>query len=61
MRDKGIRPGGIDLPAWSASAALKFMDGHGNSDGRYLGDPGFAPLLDFLHRRAVAAIGLVMP
>jgi hypothetical protein len=25
-----------------------------NSDGRYLGDPDFAPLLDFLHRRSVA-------
>ncbi len=22
-----------------------------NSDGRYLGDPGFEPLLEFLHRR----------
>lgn len=128
IREKGIRPGGIDLPDWSASAALKFMDGRdiatgilsvstpgvhlgddaeaarmarhvneycadlvrgepgrfgffatltlpdvdsaiaeaeyaldtlradgivllANNDGRYLGDPGFAPLLDFLHRR----------
>lgn len=25
-----------------------------NNAGRYLGDPGFAPLLEFLHRRAVA-------
>jgi predicted TIM-barrel fold metal-dependent hydrolase len=131
MHDKGIRPGGIDLPAWSESGALKFMDGHGiqtgvlslsapgvyfghdeearrwareineycaetvarrpdrfgffatltlpdvdgalaeasyaldelhadgivllaNNDGRYLGDPGFEPLLEFLHRREVA-------
>jgi len=131
MRDKGIRPGGIDLPSWSESSALKFMDGHGiqtgilslstpgvwfgdnaearswareinefcasvvarrpsrfgffatvtlpdvegalaeatyaldelhadgivllaNNDGRYLGDPAFAPLLEFLHRRSVA-------
>jgi predicted TIM-barrel fold metal-dependent hydrolase len=131
MRDKGIRPGGIDLPAWSESSALKFMDGNGirtgilslstpgvyfgdvtearswarsvneycanvvarrpdrfgffatltlpdvegalaeaefaldelhadgivllaNNDGRYLGDPSFAPLLEFLHRRSVA-------
>lgn len=131
IRAKGIRPGGIDLPDWSRSAALKFMDGHGiatgilsvstpgvhfgddaateaakrarevneycaelvraeperfgffatltlpdvdsaiaeaeysldtlradgivllaNNDGRYLGDPGFAPLLDYLHRRS---------
>ncbi|KAA9160749.1 amidohydrolase [Amycolatopsis acidicola] len=128
MRDKGIRPGGVDLPSWSPSAALKFMDGHGiqtgilslstpgvyfgdaaearrwareineytagvvtgrpdrfgffatltlpdvegalteaeyalgtlnadgivllaNNDGRYLGDPGFEPLLKFLHDR----------
>ncbi|MYW97661.1 amidohydrolase [Amycolatopsis rubida] len=128
MGEKGIRPGGIDLPSWSPSAALKFMDGHGiavgilslstpgvyfgdvpearrwarevneyaaevvadrpdrfgffatltlpdvegalaeaeyaldtlhadgivllaNNDGRYLGDPGFEPLLQFLHER----------
>ncbi len=30
---KGIRPGGIDLPAWSESSALKFMDGHGVQTG----------------------------
>ena len=128
LRGKGIRPGGIDLPDWSPSAALKFMDGHGiatgvlsvstpgvhlgddaearkwarevneytadlvradpgrfglfatltlpdvegaiaeagyaldtlhadgvvllaNNAGRYLGDPGFAPLLAYLHSR----------
>lgn len=128
IRDKGIRPGGIDLPGWSPSSAVKFMDGHdiatgilsvstpgvhfgddaeaatwarevneycaelsraqptrfgffatltlpdvagaiteaeyaldtlgadgvvllANNAGRYLGDPEFAPLLDFLHRR----------
>lgn len=128
LRDQGIRPGGIDLPTWSPSAALKFMDRHGidtgllslstpgvylgdvaeacrwardvnehtasvvtdrpdrfgffatlplpdvdgalteadyaldtlhadgivllaNSDGRYLGDPGFGPVLQFLHQR----------
>ncbi|HTI27622.1 MAG TPA: amidohydrolase, partial [Kutzneria sp.] len=33
MRDKGIRPGGIDLPSWSESSALKFMDGHGIQTG----------------------------
>lgn len=131
MHEKGIRPGGIDLPSWSESSALKFMDGHdiqtgilslstpgvyfgdvaearswareineycagvvsrrpdrfgffatltlpdvegalaeaayaldelhadgivllANNDGRYLGDPDFAPLLDFLHRRSCA-------
>ncbi|MFC0539874.1 amidohydrolase family protein [Kutzneria chonburiensis] len=131
MRDKGIRPGGVDLPSWSESSALKFMDGHdiqtgilslstpgvwfgdsgearswareinefcaavvarrpsrfgffatvtlpdvegalaeatyaldelhadgivllANNDGRYLGDPAFAPFLEFLHRRSVA-------
>ncbi|NUT98268.1 MAG: amidohydrolase [Saccharothrix sp.] len=130
LRDKGIQVGGIDLPSWSPSAALRFMDGHGirtgilslttpgvyfgdvaearhwardvnefaagvvvdrpdrfgffatltlpdvegalaeaeyaldvlhadgvvlpaNNDGRYLGDPGFAPLLRFLHDRRV--------
>jgi predicted TIM-barrel fold metal-dependent hydrolase len=130
MHDKGIRPGGVDVPSWSPSAALKFMDGHdiqtgilslsapgvyfgdvpearrwareineysaevvaaqpdrfgffatitlpdvegalaeatyaldelhadgivllANNDGRYLGDPGFEPLLEFLHRRQV--------
>jgi len=128
MHEKGIRPGGVDLPAWSAGAALKFMDGNdiqtgvlslstpgvyfgdvaearrwareinefsaevvarepdrfgffatltlpdvegavaeaeyaldvlhadgivllANNDGRYLGDPGFEPLLRFLHER----------
>lgn len=131
MHQKGIRPGGVDLPDWSPSAALRFMDGHGirtgilslstpgvhfgdkdearrwareintyaaelvkdrpdrfgqfatltlpdvdgalaeaehaldvlgadgivllaNNDGRYLGDPEFAPLLEFLHQREVA-------
>ena len=130
MHDKGIRPGGVDLPPWSEDSALEFMDGHGiqtgvlslstpgvyfgdvpearrwareineysaevvarrpdrfgffatltlpdvegslaeaeyaldtlradgivvlaNNDGRYLGDPGFEPLLEFLHRRRV--------
>ncbi|RSM75932.1 amidohydrolase [Kibdelosporangium aridum] len=33
MHDKGIRPGGVDLPSWSPSAALKFMDGHGIQTG----------------------------
>jgi len=33
LRGKGIRPGGIDLPDWSPSAALKFMDGHGIATG----------------------------
>ncbi|GAA2795635.1 amidohydrolase family protein [Crossiella cryophila] len=28
LADKGIRPGGIDLPTWSEPAALKFMDRH---------------------------------
>ncbi|MEV4125784.1 amidohydrolase family protein [Nocardia sp. NPDC049707] len=128
MHAKGIRPGGVDLPAWSEPAARAFMDDHGiqtgilslstpgvwfgddteargwarqinefsaevvrgrpdrfgffatltlpdvagaltearyaldtlhadgivllaNNDGRYLGDPGFAPLLEFLHDR----------
>jgi predicted TIM-barrel fold metal-dependent hydrolase len=131
MHDKGIRPGGLDLPDWSVPAALKFMDGHGiqtgilslstpgvyfgdvaearrwareineftakvvsdhpdrfgffatltlpdvegavaeaeyalddlhadgivvlaNNEGRYLGDRGFAPLLEFLHHRQAA-------
>ena len=131
MHEKGIRPGGVDLPKWSPSAALRFMDGHGirtgilslstpgvhfgdrgearrwareineyaaelvkdhpdrfgqfatltlpdvdsalseaeyaldvlgadgivllaNNDGRYLGDPEFAPLLKFLHHRKAA-------
>jgi 6-methylsalicylate decarboxylase len=128
IRAKGLRPGGIDLPDWSPSAARKFMDHHdvgtgilsvstpgvhfgddgeagkwarevneycadlvrgepdrfgffatltlpdvdsaiaeadyaldtlnadgivllANHGGRHLGDPGFAPLLDYLHRR----------
>jgi 6-methylsalicylate decarboxylase len=46
MHEKGIRPGGIDLPAWSSSAALKFMDGHDiqtgvlslSAPGVYFGD-----------------------
>ncbi len=131
MRDKGIRPGGIDLPSWSEPAALKFMDGQdiqtgvlslstpgvyfgdlaearswarevnefcaevvarredrfgffatltlpdvegalaeaayaldelhadgivllANNDGRYLGDPAFEPLLEFLNARQAA-------
>ena len=33
LRDKGVRPGGIDLPAWSPPGALKFMDGHGIATG----------------------------
>jgi predicted TIM-barrel fold metal-dependent hydrolase len=128
LTSRGIRPGGIALPGWSESSALKFMDRHdvrtgilslstpgvwfgddaearrwareineysaglvsrhperfgffatltlpdvegslaeaeyaldtlhadgvvllANNDGRYLGDPGFGPLLHFLHRR----------
>ncbi|WP_040820926.1 amidohydrolase family protein [Nocardia jiangxiensis] len=128
LRSKGIRPGGVDLPSWSETAAVEFMDGHGirtgilslstpgvylgdaaeagrwareineytadlvrrrpdrfgffatltlpdvtgalveaeyaldtlqadgivllaNNDGRYLGEPAFAPLLQFLHER----------
>ncbi|MBP1136382.1 putative TIM-barrel fold metal-dependent hydrolase [Arthrobacter sp. PvP023] len=134
IHEKGIRPGGLDLPSWSERSALKFMDRHdvqtgilslstpgvyfgdaaearrrarevneysaevvaarperfgffatltlpdvqgalaearyaldtlladgivllANNDGRYLGDPGFEPLLEFLHhRRAVVFI-----
>lgn len=33
LRDKGIRPGGIDVPDWSESAALEFMDAHGIRTG----------------------------
>jgi len=33
LRDNGIRPGGIDLPDWSPSAALKFMDSRGIATG----------------------------
>lgn len=33
LNNKGIRVGGIDLPSWSPSAALKFMDGHGIRTG----------------------------
>lgn len=128
LHEKGIRPGGVDLPSWSEKSALKFMDGNdiqtgilsltipgvyfgdvpearrwareinqycaeivqrrpdrfgffatltlpdvdgalaeaeyaldvlhadgivllANNDGRYLGDPGFQPLLEFLHER----------
>lgn len=46
IRAQGIRPGGIDLPSWSESAALRFMDRHGirtgilslSTPGVYLGD-----------------------
>ena len=46
IREKGIRPGGVDLPKWSLSAALRFMDGHGidtgvlslSTPGVYFGD-----------------------
>lgn len=46
LRDKGIRPGGVDVPDWSESAALEFMDGHGiqtgilslSTPGVYFGD-----------------------
>lgn len=128
LHEKGIRPGGVDLPSWSEGSALRFMDGNdiqtgilsltipgvyfgdvpearrwareinqycaeivqrrpdrfgffatltlpdvdgalaeaeyaldilhadgivllANNDGRYLGDPGFQPLLEFLHQR----------
>ncbi|WP_410609758.1 amidohydrolase family protein [Amycolatopsis sp. lyj-109] len=128
LHEKGIRPGGVDVPPWSEAAALEFMDSHdiqtavlslpapglffgdiaetrrrardineqcaeavtrhpdrfgffatltlpdvdgalaeaeyavdtlhadgivllANNDGRYLGDPGFEPLLAFLHDR----------
>lgn len=33
IRDKGARTGGVDMPNWSPSAALKFMDGHGIQTG----------------------------
>ncbi|MFI6096051.1 amidohydrolase family protein [Lentzea sp. NPDC051213] len=33
LRDKDIRPGGIEVPDWSESAALEFMDGHGIQTG----------------------------
>ncbi|MEU0883386.1 amidohydrolase family protein [Lentzea sp. NPDC005914] len=46
LREKGIRPGGVDVPDWSESAALEFMDGHGiqtgilslSTPGVYFGD-----------------------
>lgn len=50
LQEKGIRPGGIDVPDWSESAALEFMDGHGiqtgilslSTPGVYFGDPAEA-------------------
>lgn len=33
LKEKGIRPGGVDVPDWSESAALEFMDGHGIQTG----------------------------
>lgn len=46
LQDRGIRPGGIDLPAWSRDGALKMMDANHiatgilsvSTPGAYLGD-----------------------
>ncbi|MGW3961764.1 amidohydrolase family protein [Amycolatopsis sp. NPDC005003] len=46
LHKKGLRPGGVDVPSWSESAALKFMDGHDiqtgvlslSAPGVYFGD-----------------------
>ena len=41
---QGIRPGGIDLPIWSKTAALKMMDKHGIQTGILsVSDPGVNP------------------
>ncbi|OXM75325.1 hypothetical protein CF166_00520 [Amycolatopsis sp. KNN50.9b] len=50
MHEKGIRPGGVDLPSWSESPALKFRDGHDiqtgilslSTPGVWFGDDGQA-------------------
>ncbi len=50
LREKGIRPGGVDLPAWSSEAAQKMMDERGiqtgilslSTPGVNLGDKGAA-------------------
>ncbi|MGW6929388.1 amidohydrolase family protein [Lentzea sp. NPDC054927] len=46
LKEKGIRPGGVDVPDWSEAAAIEFMDGHGiqtgilslSTPGVYFGD-----------------------
>jgi predicted TIM-barrel fold metal-dependent hydrolase len=50
LSSRGIRPGGIDLPAWSEGSALRFMDRHGvrtgilslSTPGVWFGDDGQA-------------------
>lgn len=50
LRGKGIRPGGVDVPGWSAERALRFMDHHGigaavlslSTPGVWFGDAGEA-------------------
>ncbi|WP_152362418.1 amidohydrolase family protein [Microlunatus speluncae] len=50
LRGRGVRPGGIDLPSWSADRAIRFMDRHDietgilslSAPGVYAGDAGEA-------------------